>query len=126
MSTIVLISNPEFWQQAQATGEYRRSTLDKKLEEVGFIHATFPNQTMAVIERHFVDRPELLLLLVDEDKVTALVKHEAPLSGRGGIYPHIYGALNVDAVYKTVLLQKDSTGHFIEPDDLHTARKATL
>lgn len=115
MKIIILISNPEFWQQAQTAGEYRRSTLDKTLEEVGFIHATFPDQTMAVIERHFADRSEILLLLVDEDKVKASVKHEAPLSGRGGIYPHIYGALNVDAVYETVLLQKDGTGRFIEP-----------
>jgi uncharacterized protein (DUF952 family) len=98
-----------------------QSTIDATLEEVGFIHATFPNQTMEALPR-FKDRDQVILLLVDVGKVTAPIKHEAALSGRPGTFPHTYGTLNTDAVYIVVELEKDENGTFIEPEALRAAR----
>lgn len=117
MKTIVLIASQPVWEQAQAKGEYEQSTITSILEEVGFIHATFPNQTMEVLPR-FRDWDDVILLFVDADKVTAPIKYEAARSGRPGTFPHIYGALNTDAVYRVVPLVKDENGDFIEPEEL--------
>lgn len=121
MKTIVLITRQPVWEETQAKGEYSQSTIDSTLEEVGFIHATFPDQTMEVLPR-FKDRDQVVLLLVDVDKVTVPIQYETALSGRPGTFPHIYGALNTDAVYETVVLKKDEAGDFIAPEELKAAK----
>lgn len=121
MKTLVLIATQPVWQEAQTKGQYIQSTIDSTLEEVGFIHATFPDQTTEVLPR-FKDRDHVILLLVDTDKVATPIKYEAARSGRPGTFPHIYGPLNTDAVYKTVPLTKDENGDFIEPEELRDAR----
>lgn len=57
----------------------------------------------------------LLVLLIDAEKVDSEIKYEAPSSGRGDTYPHIYGPLNVDAVYDIVPLIKVGSCQFIKP-----------
>lgn len=118
MQTIVITSTTELWEAAQKTGKYTQSTIDSKLNDVGFIHATSPDQTIAMLNRHFADRNDVLLLLVDVDKVQPEVKFEAPLSGRAGLFPHIYGPLNLDAVYGTIKPSQDASGNFVEPEEL--------
>lgn len=90
-----------------------RSTINSILDEVGFIHATDPDQTIAMLNRNFTDRNDILLLIVDLEKVKPEVKFEAPLSGSKGVYPHIYGALNTDAVINTQVPKKDPSGQFV-------------
>lgn len=113
--TIVGIANKDVWESAVSKGEYTQSTLDTTLAGVGFIHCSFPNQTLEIVNRKFFDRDNLALLLIDADKVKAPVKYEAALSGRSGTFPHIYGPLNTDAVYDVLPLAKDSTGTLIAP-----------
>lgn len=125
MKTIVAIARQSVWQKAKETGQYTQSTIKTTLEEVGFIHCSFPNQTIGIANRHFTDEDNLVLLLIDEDKVTSPVKHEGALSGRAGTFPHIYGPLNTDAVYAVAPLAKDVAGLFTEPEALQRAQKAT-
>ncbi len=113
--TIVVTSCLELWEQAQRTGEYTQSTLTSTLEEVGFIHCSFPDQTLEIVNRKFRDRNDLVLLLVDVTKVKPTIKYEDAPSGRPGTFPHVYGPLNVDAVYAIVSLERDSEGVFITP-----------
>lgn len=122
MRTIVIIAKQEVWQQALKTGEYTQSTIDSTLAEVGFIHCSFPDQTIEIANRRFSERDDLILLLIDEDKVKAPIKYEGALSGRAGTFPHIYGPLNIDAVYATVALEKDNGGKFISPKELEAAK----
>ncbi|HEU5186993.1 MAG TPA: DUF952 domain-containing protein [Candidatus Saccharimonadales bacterium] len=122
MKTIVIIARKEDWKAAQKSSKYEQSTLDSTLAEVGFIHCSFPDQTIEIANRRFSDRDGLVLLLIDEDKVKAPIKHEGALSGRAGIFPHIYGPLNVDAVYSTAVLEKDSKGKFVMPKELEAAQ----
>ena len=118
MRTIVITSTNQLWEKAQELGRYAHSTIDAKLDDVGFIHATTPDQTAAMLNRHFSDRGDILLLLIDIDKVEPEVRFEAPLSGRAGLFPHIYGPLNLDAVYGTATPEKDASGSFIESEEL--------
>lgn len=114
MKTIIITSTLDLWHKAQGTGEYTQSTIDSTLDEVGFIHATSPDQTIAMLNRHFTNRDDVLLLVVALDKVKSEVKFEASLSGKGGLYPHIYGALNTDAVIDTRVPTKDGSGKFTD------------
>lgn len=122
MKTIVAIARQDVWQQALKTGEYTQSTIDSTLADVGFIHCSFPDQTLEIANRRFSDHDVLVLLLIDEDKVKARIRHEGALSGRAGTFPHIYGPLNIDAVYATAPLEKDGQGKFKVPRELEAAK----
>lgn len=121
MTTIVAISRQKVWERALETGNYVQSTINDALEEVGFIHCSFPDQTIEIANRHFTDEENLVLLLIDESKVKSPVKHEGALSGRAGTFPHIYGPLNIGAVYAVAPLEKDANGAFVSPDALKDA-----
>ncbi len=118
VKTIVIISSKTVWEQAQQVGEYTQSTLTSTLEDVGFIHCSFPNQTMEIANRRYAHVTDALLLFVGVVKVKPSIKYEAALSGREGTFPHVYGPLNVGAVYATVPLERDSDGVFIAPAQL--------
>jgi uncharacterized protein (DUF952 family) len=115
---IIITTTDAFWEEAKAKGFYTRSTIDSSLEDVGFIHATLPNQTTDMLNRHFVNRDDVLLLQVEEKRIKPEVRFEKPLSGRDELFPHIYGPLNIDAVSTTIKPVKDATGHFIRPKEL--------
>lgn len=72
---------------------------------------------MDVIPR-FTEQKDVMLLFIDADKVKTPVKFEAARSGREGLFPHIYGPLNVDAVYATAVVGKDTKGNFVAPKAL--------
>jgi glutathione S-transferase len=125
MNTIISIAQEEVWDRALEAGAYTQSTVDKTLEDVGFLHCTFPDQTMDVVPR-FADRQDLgrlVLLLINADKVSSHIKFEGALSGRAGVFPHIYGPLNVDAVYAVIPLAKNETGEFVSPEELLEAQR---
>ena len=93
------------WAEAQQRGSYTTSTIGRSLAEEGFIHASRGDQWQGVRERYYADVDEpLVLLVIDPERLTApLVVEEVP--GTGDSYPHIYGALNVDAVVSTIPLE---------------------
>jgi uncharacterized protein (DUF952 family) len=116
--TIVIIALKSAWQKARAAGQYTQSTIDKTLAEVGFIHGSFPPQTMEIANRRYAKNEDLVILLIDPSRVTSPVKYEGARSGRPGTFPHIYGPLNTDAVYSVLQLKKDKNGQFINPVEL--------
>ena len=117
MKTIITISRTDYWQAASTSGQYSQSTLTSTLEEIGYIHCTSPSQTMDIVQR-FSDVDDVMLLLIDENKVKNPVRYEPAPSGRPGLFPHIYGSLYTDAVYETIALEKNDSGEFIAPERL--------
>lgn len=81
------------WQKAQAEGVYTTSSL---LTE-GFIHFSTQAQLIATANRYYPGRFDLWVLAVPEEKLTAPLIYE-DTTGRGELFPHLYGALNVAAV----------------------------
>lgn len=122
--TIVVITRKQMWERAKHDKVYIHSTIDKRLQEVGFIHCTFPAQTMEIVSRRNDKVEDLVLLLIDPDKVKSEVKYENALSGRPGTFPHIYGPLNTDAVYKVIEVRRDPRGYYAEPDDIKNLKSA--
>ena len=66
----------------------------------GFIHACQYYQVAEVVERFYADIDNLSLLVVDPTLVEAQIHDEAPSCTMNSVllFPHIYGALNIDAV----------------------------
>lgn len=84
------------WEAAKQAGAYAWSTLDKTLDDEGFLHASREDQWEAVRERYYADvRQPLVLLVIDTDKLTSPWR-EDPVGDDS--YPHIYGPLNPAAV----------------------------
>ncbi len=87
------------WARALTTGRYERSTRGLTLAEVGFVHLSTAEQWPGVLDRFYADHEgDLLLLTIDPDLLTAELRWEAPHPGSDERFPHLYGALDVEAV----------------------------
>lgn len=106
----------EDYEEALATG----TMVDASLESEGFIHASPADQLTRVANKYYRGRGRVVCCVVDPTKLRAELKWEP---AAGGLYPHIYGPLNMDAVVRTVPLRVDPEGHFdIRPGDLEAVR----
>ena len=86
------------WNAAIRDGNYRVSTRDATLEEVGFIHASFEHQVASVGSLFYRDVGEpLVVLTIDPDRLDTTIVVE-PADGGGEAFPHIYGPLPTRAV----------------------------
>jgi len=94
MASIFHVTTADVWDAAVAEGEYRQSTLDRTLEEEGFIHCSTAAQVPGTLRRFYQGIDDLVRLEIDPDQVGAEVRYE----GDPEAFPHIYGPLPVDAV----------------------------
>ena len=111
MGLIYHIAFPADWTAAQRDGEYLTSSRGLTLAEEGFIHASTAAQLAFVANAFYADVDDLLVLVVDEDRLRPEVRYE-PVPGLPAPFPHIYGPLNVDAVVETRPLTRDADGRF--------------
>ena len=81
------------WQKALQQGFYEADSLAAE----GFIHASKSEQVRGVLERYYKGQPGLLLLHINESKLTSPLHYELAPSVNEE-FPHIYGPLNLDAV----------------------------
>jgi uncharacterized protein (DUF952 family) len=82
------------WRSAGAAGAYTVASL----AEEGFIHTSTAVQLPATAARFYTDVPDLVLLEIDPDAVGPEIRWEEAQGG--GLFPHIYGPLNLDAVVR--------------------------
>ncbi len=107
---ILHITHQDQWQQALQTELYYADSL---LTE-GFIHCSAPEQIVGVANRFYRGQDSLVLLCIDPDRVTAAIKYEAV---DGQVFPHLYGALNLDAVINVLDFPVNPDGIFTLPAD---------
>jgi uncharacterized protein (DUF952 family) len=95
------------WEAALRSGSYDRSTRGATLAQVGFIHASFPEQLPGVVRLHYAKVEEPLVVLeIDPGALAAAgvdVRLELgdPGDPASPLFPHLYGALPVTAVTRT-------------------------
>lgn len=113
------ITSRAAWEEAQQRGDYRAESLETE----GFIHCSAPSQVLPVAENFYKGQSGLILLGIEPALLSSALKWEPPSGGspppgvpEGDSFPHIYGAINLDAVVKTFDLEKDSNSTFILPD----------
>ena len=81
------------WQAALTQGLYEADSLNSE----GFIHASKKEQVDGVLERYYSGQHNLLLLHIDESRLSSRLKYEMSASVNEE-FPHIFGPLNLDAV----------------------------
>jgi uncharacterized protein (DUF952 family) len=122
MTYILHIIPRGVWEQAQRDGTYRGDTLDAE----GFIHFSRPNQVVTVANARYKGHTGLQLLVVDPSRLTAELKYELPFEHSasdgsiaaqtaGQTFPHLYGALNLDAVVDVLDFEPNDDGLFSQP-----------
>ncbi len=103
------------WDDARPRGEYRPPSLDAE----GFIHCSTVGQVVATANIFFAGATDLLLLQIDERKLLAELKYEVPATPYDERprtpFPHIHGALNLDAVVAVAEFPCEADGSFRLP-----------
>jgi uncharacterized protein (DUF952 family) len=108
--TIYHLARVADWDAAAESGEYRVSTLDRSLEEVGYIHASRSDQVSGVAELYYRDEPgDLVVLEIDERGLD--VREED--GGAGELYPHVYGPIPVASVTRVTAAWFEDDGGFV-------------
>jgi uncharacterized protein (DUF952 family) len=104
---ILHITTAGAWADARRRGSYEAASLAAE----GFIHCSTPEQVLAVANQRFRGCRDLVVLHVDEARLTAPVRYEN-LEGGDQLFPHVYGPLNADAVVGATPLEPQPNGGF--------------
>ena len=91
---------------------YRGDTLETE----GFIHCSTAEQVVDTANFLFRGREDLLLLAIDEARLSAEVRYED--AGDGRLFPHIYGPMEVSAVVRVVEFPPGPDGRFTLPEGI--------
>ena len=113
MAKLFHITSLTEWDAAQTLGKYITSSLAKD----GFIHCSLTNQILGVANFKFKGQAGLILLEINQSKVEAPIKFE-DLYNLDENYPHIYGALNLDDVFRVLPFQPKINGTFELPSEI--------
>jgi uncharacterized protein (DUF952 family) len=119
------IVSREDWEAAQAKGEYRPASVDVQ----GFVHCSTRAQVVPTANRYFHGEDGLVLLCIDTAIVTSPLRYEPPeMPGHDPddheLFPHLYGALNLDAVKRVLAFPCHADGSFSLPPELAGSARA--
>jgi len=104
------ICNAKDWQQSTKEGIYKADSLESE----GFIHFSTEFQVLRTANLFYKGQDGLVLLHINPKKLTAEVVYENTMGGEEQ-FPHLYGALNIEAVEQVLdFISKDS-GDFEMP-----------
>jgi uncharacterized protein (DUF952 family) len=100
-------------------GEYYRDTdasapyVSQGFADEGFIHCTEGAENVAAVGNRYYrdDKRMYVALVIDKAAVQAEIRYE----DAARIYPHIYGALNRDAIVRVVPVLRGPDGAFEPP-----------
>jgi uncharacterized protein (DUF952 family) len=119
MAIILHVATQSAWDAARACGCYRAPSLELE----GFIHCSTHAQVVVTANTYFRGRTDLVLLCIDEARLTAPVRYESPAAPdarTGQLFPHVYGPIAVDAVARVVPFPCNADGGFAMPADART------
>ena len=97
----------EVWERQQGGPTY----LPEAYEGDGFIHLTIGESNVIDVANRYYrqDARAYSVLELDKDRIVANVQFDDD----SGIYPHVYGPLNVDAVVAVRPVRREQDGTFI-------------
>ena len=110
MPILYKICPASLWHEAERTGRFRGSPVDRK---DGFIHFSTAAQVAETAARHFAGERDLVLVRLDAARLGAALKWE-PSRG-GALFPHLYGELDLKAVRKVESLPLGPDGRHAFP-----------
>lgn len=114
MNVITHIASQADWDAAQQQGSYAAESLHTE----GFIHCSTPSQVLGVAQMWFAGVSDLCLLTIDVVQLQSPLKYEPAAHGGKGLFPHLYGPLNLNAVLRVDPFEADEDGQFHLPAHL--------
>ena len=114
------------WNIAKRRGEYAAPSLKTQ----GFIHFSGLSQVVKVADAIYPGHKDLVLLCVDPERLRAPLQYEPPNMGapvtsanggqahaedEGELFPHVYGALDLDSVIRVFDFPENGAGQFALP-----------
>jgi len=115
------ITSRTAWAEAQDNGQYHAPSLESE----GFIHCSTRQQALDVANAMYRGQSDLLLLCIDENRLWAELRWEAPAhpnasmaeqAAGGSPFPHLYGVLNLDAVDAVIDFSETESGFSLPPN----------
>ena len=110
MADITYHGVPElYWKALTPTEPYTPPDYERE----GFIHCTDGREALSVTLTQYYkeEAGHWLVLSIDKSRVVAPLRYEDP----AGIFPHVYGALNRDAIVDVRPIGRASDGTFLLP-----------
>ena len=124
MRIIFHIVHRSDWELAVARGLYEPPSLAAEK----FIHCSTIAQLTNTATRHYRGQTGLVVLCIDESRLKSSLKYEPPAPAPTesqypeGLFPHLYGPLNLDAVVRVIDFPTSADGTFELPDALAKLR----
>ena len=114
MDRLLHITTAEDWEAARAAGEVVTPSLTGA---EGFVHLSTPEQVHLPADRLYAGRTDLVLLVIDPDRLDAEVRWEPGVPGdpESMRFPHLYGPIPADAVVDVVAWSPRPDGTFAPP-----------
>lgn len=109
--TIYKIVPAGLWQSARARGMFEGAPVD--LAD-GFIHFSTAAQAAETAAKHFAGQTDLLLVAIDGAALGKALVYEPSRGGQ--LFPHLYGALPLDAVLWEKSLPLGADGRHVFPE----------
>jgi uncharacterized protein (DUF952 family) len=88
------VATKQEWEAFNSQHVYAPSAFERE----GFVHLCRWHQLQGVLDRYYKSVNDLLLLHVNETKLSSPLKFEPGTNGE--LFPHVYGKINKDAVEK--------------------------
>jgi uncharacterized protein (DUF952 family) len=109
-AVLVHLCPSDEWSLARTRGALRTESLAND----GFIHLSTPEQVHLPANRLFRGRDDLVLLHIDPDRLDAPIHWEPGVATdpESMLFPHLYGALPVDAVINVTSYLPGADGAF--------------
>jgi len=111
--TIYKICPETLWRAAEAAGRFEGAPVD---HADGFIHFSTAAQVRETAARHFAGQSDLVLVSVDGGRLGPALRFEA--SRGGDLFPHLYGALPMEAVTAVQPLPLGADGSHVFPPEI--------
>jgi uncharacterized protein (DUF952 family) len=99
------------WQEALQKGRYAPGSL---LVD-GFIHCSSARQVIPVANAFFSNQIGLVLLEIDPTRLVHELKWQPGVDKPDKNFPHLFGALNLEAVTRVVEFMPDDDGLYTFP-----------
>ena len=117
--TILHLTARADWQAAQAAGQYTAPSLAGE----GFIHCSTRKQIATVANRFYAGQHGLVVLVIDPARLRTELRWEPPAHpgpveagpGGEGLFPHVYGPIDPQAVVQVVAWEPGPDGIFVLP-----------
>jgi uncharacterized protein (DUF952 family) len=105
------ITTRSAWDKATSSGVYAPASLEVE----GFVHLSEPDQVVRVANARYAGGADLVLLCIDRARLGAPVKYEIGDPGSDERFPHLYGAIEIDAVVAVLDFRETATGFELPP-----------